>query len=95
MQIPHHGSRHNVTSTILDRRIGPRKLRGTVVGYAFCSIGANKPDYPCGKLKNAFNRRDYKVYANRTAMISHYSGLGHPRLVPLTPEPYDDQIEAQ
>lgn len=95
MQIPHHGSRHNVTPTILDQWIGPRKLRGTVVGYAFCSIGANKPDYPRGQVKNAFIRRGYKVYANRTAMISHYSGSGHPGLVPLTPEPFDDQIEAQ
>lgn len=94
VQIPHHGSRHNVTPTILDRWLGPRKKQGTVVGTAYCSIGANKPDYPRGQVKNAFIRRGYNVYANRTRMISHYSGSGHPDLVPLTPEPFDNNVEA-
>ncbi|MGV8713059.1 MAG: ComEC/Rec2 family competence protein [Nitrosomonas sp.] len=94
VQIPHHGSRHNVTPAILDRWLGPRKVQGTVVGTAFCSIGANKPEYPRGQVKNAFIRRGYKVYANRSAMISHYSGSGHLGLVPLVPEAFETKIEA-
>ncbi len=93
VQIPHHGSRHNVTPTILDQWLGPRKTQGTVVGTAYCSIGANKPEYPRGQVKNAFIRRGYKVYANRTRMISHYYGSGHPGLGPITPEPFDNKVE--
>jgi beta-lactamase superfamily II metal-dependent hydrolase len=94
MQMPHHGSRHNVTPTVLDQWLGPRKPPGTEVGLAFCSIGANKPEYPRGQVKNAFIRRGYKVYANRTATISHYSGNGHQGFTPLTPEPFDNKVEA-
>jgi len=93
VQIPHHGSRHNVTPNILDRWLGQRKAEGTVVGTAYCSIGANKPDYPRGQVKNAFIRRGYKVFANRTTMISHSHGSGHPGLVPITPEPFERQVE--
>lgn len=95
VQIPHHGSRHNVTPAILDCWLGPRKPQGTVIGTAFCSIGANKPDYPRGQVKNAFIRRGYEVYSNRNAMISHYSGSGHPELFPLIPEAFDTKVEAQ
>jgi beta-lactamase superfamily II metal-dependent hydrolase len=93
-QMPHHGSRHNVTPKVLDRWLGPRKAQGTEVGAAFCSIGANKPEYPRGQVKNAFIRRGYKVFANRTSTISHYSGSGHAGFVPLTPESFDDKVEA-
>lgn len=94
VQIPHHGSRHNVTPRVLDRWLGTRKAKGTEVGTAYCSIGANRPDYPRGQVKNAFIRRGYKVFANRTATISHYSGSGHPGFEPLTPESFDYKVEA-
>lgn len=94
IQIPHHGSRHNVTPAVLDRWLGPRKALGTAGGTAFCSIGANKPEYPRGQVKNAFIRRGYGVFANRTATISHFSGSGHPGFTPLTPESFDDKVEA-
>jgi len=92
--MPHHGSRHNVTPAVLDRWLGSRKTEGTVEGLSFCSIGANKPDYPRGQVKNAFIRRGYEVFANRAGMISHFSGPGHPGLVALSPEPFDNKVEA-
>lgn len=94
VQIPHHGSRHNVTPYVLDRWLGPRKTQGAEFGTAFCSIGANKLEYPRGQVKNAFIRRGYKVFVNRTSTISHYSGSGHPGFVALTPEPFDNTVEA-
>jgi beta-lactamase superfamily II metal-dependent hydrolase len=94
IQMPHHGSRHNVTPAILDRWLGPRKPQGTHVGSAFCSIGAKKPEYPRGQVKNAFIRRGYRVFANRTVTISHFSGAGHPGFSPLTPESFDNTVEA-
>jgi beta-lactamase superfamily II metal-dependent hydrolase len=94
MQMPHHGSRHNVTPDILDRWLGPPKPQGTVGGTSFCSIGANMPDYPRGQVKNAFKRRGYEVYANRTQMISYSAGGGHPNMHPLQPEPFAHKVEA-
>jgi len=94
VQVPHHGSRHNVTPTVLDRWLGQRKAPGTVVGTAFCSIGANKPEYPRGQVKNAFIRRGFEVFANRTQMISHSLGGGHSGLTALQPEAFDNQVEA-
>ena len=94
VQIPHHGSRHNVTPAVLDRWLGPKKAQGTRIGIAFCSIGANKPDYPRGQVKNAFIRRGYEVFANREQMISHFFGEGHQGLFPLTPELFDNEVKA-
>lgn len=94
VQMPHHGSRHNVTPKVLDRWLGPTKTQGIEVGTAFCSIGEKKSEYPRGQAKNAFIRRGYKVFVNRASMISHFSGSGHPGLVALTPEPFDNTVEA-
>ncbi len=94
VQMPHHGSRHNVTPAVLDRWLGPRKAKGTAIGTAFCSIGAGKPEYPRGQVKNAFIRRGFTVYANRMIAISHSSGGGHPGFGPLPPETFDEKVEA-
>lgn len=94
VQMPHHGSRHNVTPEVLNRWLGSAKTQGIEVGTAFCSIGAKKFEYPRGQAKNAFIRRGYKVFVNRAGMISHFSGSGHPGLVALTPEPFDSTVEA-
>lgn len=94
VQIPHHGSRHNVTPAVLNRLLGPIKANGTYIGTAFCSIGAKKPEYPRGQVKNAFIRRGFKVYATRTKWLSHYSGAGHPNAVPAIPEEFDSRVEA-
>jgi beta-lactamase superfamily II metal-dependent hydrolase len=94
VQVPHHGSRHNVTPWVLDQWLGPRKPPASEVGLAYCSVGANATDYPRGQVKNAFIRRGYPVYANRTITISHYCGPGHPGLRPITPEPFASTVEA-
>lgn len=93
VQMPHHGSRHNVTPAVLDRWLGPRKPEGTHVGTSFCSIGANKPDYPRGQVKNAFIRRGYKVYATRTKWLSHYAGNGHSGMSPAVAEEFASKVE--
>jgi beta-lactamase superfamily II metal-dependent hydrolase len=74
MQIPHHGSRRNVTPNVLDRWIGGRVAKGAVVGSAFCSIGDGKDEYPRGQVNNAFLRRGYPVYVTRGNSIMYHSG---------------------
>ncbi len=94
VQVPHHGSRHNVTPSVLDMWLGPKQPQGTVVGTAFCSVGSNKHDYPRAQVKNAFMRRGFKVYSTRTKWISHYKGSGHPNTVPAVAEEFANEVES-
>jgi len=93
VQVPHHGSRHNVTPDVLDRWLGPKVAEGTKVGVAFCSVGSNKHDYPRGQVTNAFMRRGFKIYSTRTKFISHYSGGGHPGMVLAVAEEFQTKVE--
>lgn len=93
VQVPHHGSRHNVTPEVLDRWLGPKQPQGTKVGSAFCSVGSNKHDYPRGQVTNAFIRRGFKVFCTRTKWISHYDGPGHPNMVTATAEEFANEVE--
>ncbi|HEP9567635.1 ComEC/Rec2 family competence protein [Pseudomonas aeruginosa] len=94
VQVPHHGSRHNVTPSVLDTWLGLKQPHGTVVGTAFCSVGSNKHDYPRAQVKNAFMRRGFKVYSTRTKWISHYKGSGHPNMVPAVAEEFANEVES-
>lgn len=94
VQVPHHGSRHNVTPSVLDRWLGPKQPQDTVVGTAFCSVGSNKHNYPRAQVTNAFMRRGFKVYSTRTKWISHYNGPGHPNMVPAVAEEFVNEVES-
>ena len=93
VQVPHHGSRHNVTPSVLNMWLGPMQPQGTAVGTAFCSVGSNKKDYPRGQVKNAFMRRGFKVYSTRANWISHFGGGGHPGTVPAVAEEFAHEVE--
>lgn len=94
VQVPHHGSRHNVTPSLLDAWLGPRQPPGVVIGTAFCSVGSNKNDYPRAQVTNAFMRRGFKVYATRTKWLSHSKGGGHPGKVAASPEVFSPEVRA-
>jgi hypothetical protein len=57
VQVPHHGSRRNVTPSVLDRLLGPKVSNGHKQGTAFVSVGKDKPEFPRGQVKNAVQRR--------------------------------------
>lgn len=65
IQVPHHGSRHNLDPAILDRLIGGLVDEGTVRGSAFVSVGTKADDFPRPEIANAFRRRGYPVIATR------------------------------
>jgi hypothetical protein len=92
VQIPHHGSRRNVTPQILDRWLGSKINRGVVIGSAICSIGDGKMEYPRGQVNNAFLRRGYPVYVTRGNKLMHHSGStrGWPNAQPL---PFEERVE--
>ena len=94
IQIPHHGSRRNVTPAILDRWLGVPIAEGTWRGTALCSVGDGKTEYPRKRVVNAFIRRGYKVVSTRGSAKSSYNGMaGKPNWVAVTPEPFSFQFE--
>lgn len=62
VQVPHHGSRHNVGPTILDDLLGPAGRDGGR-GSAVASVPAKNPEgrHPNKRVTNAFRRRGYPV----------------------------------
>jgi beta-lactamase superfamily II metal-dependent hydrolase len=94
VQVPHHGSRKNVTPGVLDRWLGPIGEKGAKRGTAFCSIGKGKDDYPRGQVQNAFERRGYPVHATRTSTKTHFIGRElRDGWVTSKPEPWVSRVE--
>lgn len=66
LQIPHHGSKHNVGPTILNRIIGEKLREQKYLKTACISAPKNgDPKHPSGKVVNAFKRRGAEVYATK------------------------------
>lgn len=71
MQIPHQGSRRNVTPSVLDAWLGPRLPQGSPDrGSSYCSVGGNKDDHPRKVVQNAFRRRGYPVQVGRNMTVA-------------------------
>lgn len=91
LQVPHHGSRHNVSPSVLDRLLGPRKPQddGQATKRAFVSAGAGSMAHPHAMVTNALLRRGATPYATRGVMLSH----GH-RMPPAGPValPFCEQV---
>ncbi|WP_342710043.1 hypothetical protein AAFG13_37630 [Bradyrhizobium sp. B124] len=93
-QIPHHGSRRNVTPTVLNRWLG--KYPAEHRGHAIASVGKNADIYPRRKVANAFTRRGYEVYATHDGWINFVheydrrSGMKDADVIPFSPDVEDD-----
>lgn len=93
IQVPHHGSRRNVTPSALDRWLGLIKAQGSApVGKAFCSAARLDEDHPRKKVLNAFMRRGYPVDVTNGRHIFCHSGTARTG-EPLTPEPFSTRVE--
>jgi beta-lactamase superfamily II metal-dependent hydrolase len=61
VQMPHHGSRRNASSELLNRLLGP--IGGDSAGNAFVSVvSRTDPKHPAGRVVNAYGRRNYPTY---------------------------------
>ncbi|MCB2203473.1 MBL fold metallo-hydrolase [bacterium] len=73
VQIPHHGSRHNISSELLDRWLGPRliapQLGSQLPRIAIVSTAKEDKDHPRKSVIRAFIHRGYKVYATEGSTI--------------------------
>ena len=74
IQIPHHGSRRNVSPSILDRILGS-KTQSEDRGWAYCSASKDSEEHPRKSVINAFTRRGYKCCATKGQTKRHYSGM--------------------
>ena len=86
MQVPHHGSKHNVGKTILNR---------VKAGTAFVSAGAKAPKHPAKKVTNALIRRGATVCVTAGNGLCHYLGTStRYGWSPAPTVPFYEQVEA-
>lgn len=79
VQVPHHGGRHNVTSGILDKILGPvQYVPDKDYKWAFVSVG-NGSDHPKRCVTNAFWNRGWNVYVSSTGSLHGVKGDGFPK----------------
>lgn len=94
VQGPHHGSKHNVGPTVLDRMLGPRRRPFSTTTTAFISSAKADEKHPSPKVLNAFGRRGCKVSASEGQGIRYGndapSRQGWSPLTPLPPLHEDD-----
>ncbi|NYE35664.1 beta-lactamase superfamily II metal-dependent hydrolase [Nocardioides cavernae] len=71
--VPHHGSRHNLTKDLCDRLLGP--VAGDMQrGSAYVTVGQKAEDHPRSEVANAIRRRGYPVYQARGINIWWHRG---------------------
>lgn len=94
VQIPHHGSRRNVTPTVLNRWLG--SYPAVNQGYSVASVGKNEDIYPRSKVANAFTRRGYEVTATHRGWINFVRGYDrrpgatNAPVIPFNPDVNDE-----
>lgn len=97
IQIPHHGSRHNVSTTVLDRLLGQRLSApaSATTKVAYVSAGAESTTHPRKMVVNAFIRRGARVIATKGASKRYCRGMPERAgWVPATPLSFSNQVEA-
>jgi beta-lactamase superfamily II metal-dependent hydrolase len=76
VQIPHHGSRNNVSPSLLDRLIGPKSMiPRTSRLTAYVSAAGESETHPRKAVVNAFIRRGAKVIATKGTIKCHYCNI--------------------
>ncbi|MEV4422477.1 MBL fold metallo-hydrolase [Patulibacter sp. NPDC049589] len=87
VQVPHHGSRRNASSALLDRILGAPGAPSEK--SAFVSVVAESEKHPSGRVVNAYMRRGCDVYATAGQSKWHHHGstlrAGWSAATPLAP----------
>jgi beta-lactamase superfamily II metal-dependent hydrolase len=77
IQVPHHGSRSNVTPSVLDKILGPKRNDQAIVGQAIVSAPKDDEKHPRKMVMNAFRRRGWPVGKTQGVYWRKYSD-GYP-----------------
>lgn len=99
IQVPHHGSRHNVSPTVLNRIIGNQKEQddGVTTITAFVSAGKESTTHPRQAVVNAFIRRGAKVVATQGSSKLHHHNMPDANARnwgAVTPLPFSSKVES-
>jgi beta-lactamase superfamily II metal-dependent hydrolase len=74
IQVPHHGSKHNVGPAALNLLLGPKRKDEVFAKTAIVSAAKNgEPRHPSKKVVNAFMRRGAQVFATQGKSLWHHS----------------------
>ncbi len=98
MQIPHHGSRRNISSNVLNRIIGEPLSSGETRNIsAFASTAKDgEPKHPRKAVMNAFTHRGVKVIATRGSDIcSRHNSPTREGWVTVEAEPYHYEYQEE
>jgi len=95
IQVPHHGSRSNVSPSILDLLLGPKVPLGTPTKrWAVVSAPKDDEKHPRKMVMNAFLRRATPVCKTQGVYYRHYSGMPtRPNEIPAVPFDFFDKVE--
>ncbi len=97
IQVPHHGSRRNVSPAILERIVGP-KLPPNSPAKKKAIVSAPKDDesHPRRVVMNAFLRRGAPVHSTQNSKFRYHSNTMPERLDEVEAKSFDffDKVEA-
>lgn len=95
-QIPHHGSRNNVSTNALDRILGPRKALddGVQLFSSFVSVGKESTTHPRKAVTNAFIRRGGIVVETRGETKCHRHNMDSRGWGSASTIPFSNEVEA-
>lgn len=96
LQVPHHGSKHNVGPTILDLILGPKTPHPQPSKSAIVSASKKgEPKHPSRRVINALIRRRAKVVSTQGRTICRYGNGAAARdgWTPVTPHEFYAQVE--
>lgn len=97
-QVPHHGSRRNVSTELLDRWLGQRlaqqPAQGQEVFTAICSSALEDKDHPRPSVERAFVHRGARFVATEGSDVRiQRNAPARAGWVPVTPRPYPEEFE--
>jgi beta-lactamase superfamily II metal-dependent hydrolase len=95
IQIPHHGSRNNVSTSTLDRIVGPRlSVPGQPTKVAYVSASTGSSTHPRKSVINAFIRRGADVVLPSGWTICYSRGMPDRGWKPVSTADFSNQVES-
>jgi beta-lactamase superfamily II metal-dependent hydrolase len=96
VQVPHHGSRHNVSPSALNRWLGdPVRRDAPPRTTAFASAAADDDEHPRKKVVNAFTRRGALVHVTKGTKKRHQHNMPDRHgWIASQPLEFSDRVEA-
>jgi beta-lactamase superfamily II metal-dependent hydrolase len=95
VQVPHHGSRRNVSPSVLDKIVGEKVAEGSSpTKSAYVSVAQNSEDHPKKVVVNAFIRRGAKVFKTQGRTVRYHKNMPNRQgWITATPLDFSKEVE--